>query len=105
MIVKFDNREFEVNVANDFWSRFKGLMGKKEFGDGLWLKRCSSIHCMFMKVNIDVVYLDKHNIVLHKEMVKPWHIGSLVKGCASVLELQEGYSSTISLGEEMRMEG
>lgn len=89
----------KVSLANSFFTRFKGLMGRKslETGEGLLLMHCSSVHCFFMKIPIDVVYLSKNMSVLGIETLAPWHVGKHIKGCAHVLELAEG-TAAVSLG-------
>ncbi|MBX2996946.1 MAG: DUF192 domain-containing protein [Caldilineaceae bacterium] len=81
------------SVADTFWSRGKGLIGRKELdvGDGLLISPCSSIHCCFMSIPIDVIYLDRDNRVvgLDKEL-RPWRIGGIYRGAKRVLELPAG---------------
>lgn len=53
-------------IADKFWPRLLGLMGKKMLINGcaLLLFPCSSIHTFFMRFPIDVVYIDRDwNIV------------------------------------------
>lgn len=90
----------KVKPANSFFARFMGLMGKKHLGEGegLLLSPCSSIHCFFMKMTIDAVYLSKDMTVLRVETLSPWKLGSLVKGTTSVLELGAG-SATVCAGD------
>ena len=91
MVVKCDEKTLadKISLANSFFTRFKGLMGKKslEAGEGLLLMHCSSVHCFFMKIPIDVVYLSKSMTVLGIETLTPWHIGKHMKGSTHVLEL------------------
>lgn len=91
----------DIMRADSFISRLMGLLGKKylSMDEGLLLENCSSIHCFFMKITIDVVYLSKDMEVLYKETVKPWRIGKLVKNTAHVLEVAEGAGDKISLGD------
>lgn len=82
----------KVNKADNFFVRLKGLMGKKKLdkGEGLLLEKVSSIHTCFMRIPIDVIYLDKDYVILYKETVRPWRIGKFVKKAVHVLELSEG---------------
>jgi len=50
-------------IADNAWTRFKGLIGVRELaeGDGLAIIPCSGVHCMFMSIPIDVVYVDKED--------------------------------------------
>lgn len=103
MTVQFNDKVFHVRTAESFGTRFKGLMGEKELphGEGLLLENCGSIHCCFMKFPIDVVYLDKNRRVVGKETVKPWHVGKILHGVHSVLEVNEGEASAVNTGDEM----
>ncbi len=94
----------KVQVADDFFPRFKGLMGKKSLDDGeaLLLMNCPSIHCFFMKIPIDAVYLSKDMTVLSHETLYPWSIGSRVKGTAHVLELAAG-KALVSEGDVLEI--
>lgn len=51
----------DLNTADSFWQRMKGLLGKAHMlqTEGLWIKSCTSIHTYFMKFPIDVVFVDK----------------------------------------------
>ena len=82
----------EVTIADSFFSRFIGLMGKSEItsSQGLLLRRCSSVHCFFMRFPIDVVYLSGADTVLYFETVKPWHLGRWIKNTKHILELYPG---------------
>ena len=86
-----------ILVANSFFTRFKGLMLKKELraGEGLLLNKTKQIHTFWMRIPIDVVYLKKldttkYEIIALQENMKPWKIGKLYKGANHVLELKTG---------------
>ncbi|WP_206458570.1 DUF192 domain-containing protein [Anaerovorax sp. IOR16] len=94
----------KVNIADTFMKRFFGLMGKKklDFGEGLLLLNCPSIHCFFMKISIDVIYLSEEMTVEGVETLKPWSIGKHYKKTAHVLELREGsVNSKVNLGDRI----
>lgn len=80
-------------VANRFWTRFLGLMGRKSLPTGyaLLLDPCKEIHTMFMRFPIDVLYLDdKDQIVKMHYRLPPWRTGGLCRKAARVLELPAG---------------
>jgi uncharacterized membrane protein (UPF0127 family) len=83
-------------VANNPWTRFRGLMGVRDLppGDGMLITPCSSIHCMWMAIPIDVVYCDRegHVVAIDAEL-KPWRIGRLHRGVHSVIELPAGQAA------------
>ena len=95
-----------VRVADSYFTRLKGLMFRKELeeGEGLLLKNCSSIHCCFMKFPIDVVYINDKMIVMKVETVRPWRVGSIVRGAKHVLELAEGTASGLKTGDMLIFE-
>ncbi len=80
-------------VAATHWTRLRGLIGVKELapGDGLLIRPCNSIHCMFMSIPIDVIYVGEGDVVLDVDPgMKPWAIGRPRKGGRYVLELRAG---------------
>lgn len=93
----------DVQVANSFWTRFMGLMGRAQLGvsEGLLLVKTNSIHTCFMRFPIDVIYLDQDYTVLHVQTVAPWRVGALVKGTKHVLELAEGTAKDVVKGEQL----
>lgn len=65
----------QVEIADTFWSRFKGLMGRSTLprGQAMLLKRCDSVHTAWMRFPIDLVYLDATGKVLGtRHRVMPW---------------------------------
>lgn len=89
-----------VTAADNFLTRFKGLMFRKELaaGEGLLLKNCSAIHCCFMRFPIDAVYLDDCMTVVGVETVKPWRLGHIFPRARHVLELEAGRGQTLIPG-------
>lgn len=93
----------KVETADTFMKKFLGLMGKKTLvkGAGLLL-HCSSIHCFFMKIPIDALYISKDMIVIGTETIKPWRIGKIIRGTKYVLELNAGEAvPKISIGDRI----
>jgi len=80
-------------VANNFWTRMKGLIGVRHLpeGDGLLITPCNGVHCMFMSIPIDVLYVNPADrvVALDPEM-KPWAVGRIYKGVRYVIELPAG---------------
>lgn len=78
----------EIDIADTPFQRIKGLMFKKSINKALLIKPCNSIHTFFMKVAIDILYIDKNGkIIKIAKNMKPWRVGPLVFGCYSVVEL------------------
>lgn len=81
-----------VRVASSFWDRFVGLLGKTVLREeeGLWLSPCRSIHTFFMRIPIDVLFLDRQGIVLYQRTLIPWRLTPWKHSCEGVLELPQG---------------
>ena len=92
-----------VALADDFFTRFRGLMLRKTLapGEGLLLKNCSAIHCCFMRFPIDAVYLDGSMRVVAAETVKPWRLGGIFPGAKHVLELGAGGARDLAPGMQI----
>lgn len=95
-------------IADRFFTRFKGLMCRKDFGniDGICIKRCKSIHTFFMRFNIDVIFIDRDGLI--SEIIKglePWRISPYVKEAEFVIELPEGTidRTETSVGDEISL--
>lgn len=59
----YNNKEINLIECKSFFSRFKGFMLKKNINYALLFNKCNSIHTFFMIENIDVIMLDKDNII------------------------------------------
>ena len=82
-----------VIVADNLFTRMKGLLGKKElpFGEALWIKPCFSVHTFFMKFPIDVIFLNKTNqVIAAVSNLTPNRMTRLYPQSFSVLELPPG---------------
>lgn len=64
MEILINNNKIDVDIADTFFKRLIGLMGKKNIQKGLLFKKNSSIHTFFMRENIDVLMLDKEKKIL-----------------------------------------
>lgn len=76
-------------LANNFWLRLRGLLGRDlAVGGGLLLLPCRQIHTFFMRYPIDAVYLNQEGLVLRVDKgVKPWRGLPREKRAWAVLEL------------------
>lgn len=98
----------DLTVADTFWKRGIGLMGRPglESGKGLFLRPCGSIHTCFMRFPIDVIFLDVQNrVVRTKQNVKPWRMVWGGRNAHSVIEVQSGWLKTFpDIGEKVDTE-
>ncbi len=95
--------------AEGFWQRFVGLMGKTSLpmGEGLHIVPCNSIHTFFMRIPIDVLFLDAENKVVRRdEAMPPWRMTPPIRGARTVLELPIGTltGSGTEIGDQLRFE-
>lgn len=91
-----------IRLASTFFSRFAGLMFRKSLaqGSGLLLMPCSGIHMCFMRMPLDVIYLDASFRVLGTQRgLKPWRLGKAVPGAKLVLELPVGAIDRCGIAE------
>ena len=82
-----------VEVADTSETRKRGLLGRTglEAGAGIWLVPCEWVHMFGMKFAIDIVVLDKNNVVVGvQEGLKPGRFGKLFWRAHSTLELPAG---------------
>ena len=99
----------DAGAADTFWARFKGLMGQTSLplGHGLLIEPCNSVHTFFMKIDIDVVFLDsKRKVVGVAHSMVPWRMSRYYPSAKSVLELPAGVAlaSGTQPGDELRFE-
>ena len=104
MPVKFQlagtNTLLEVEIADTFFSRLRGLMGRKPLppGYGLLLIPCNNIHMCFMRFAIDVIYLDKeYRVQKIVEAVPPWIGLSMCLGAYAALEMNAGEAERLGI--------
>lgn len=94
----------EIKLANNFFSRLKGLLGTEplKLQEGLLISPCQQIHTHFMNYPVDVIFLDKNMLVLDiVHDMKPWKISKYYKNAYYVLELQVGRASNINLLDKL----
>lgn len=90
----------QVELADNFFKRFKGLMFRKSMpmDYGLLLFRCNAVHTFSMRFPIDVVYLDGDSrIVYIEKSMQPNKIGKAIKNAVNVLELNSGVAEKFNL--------
>lgn len=89
----------DVVEAGSFAARWKGWMFRDSVGpdEGLLLPDCGAIHTCFMRIPIDVVFLDGGRRILEiRGNLLPWRVASSV-GAVSVLELAAGRARKCNL--------
>ncbi|HEY9085982.1 MAG TPA: DUF192 domain-containing protein [Candidatus Tyrphobacter sp.] len=82
-----------VTPAESLLQRSVGLIGRKHLGDdeGMLFEHCSSIHTFFMRIPIDVLFLDAdRRIIRAVPNVAPWRPFVGYSKASSVVELAAG---------------
>jgi uncharacterized protein len=82
-----------TRFARSYFQRMLGLMGRKSLaqGEALIIDPCSSVHTHWMRFAIDVIYVNKNNIIVGIDAnLKPWRIGKFYKHVQYVVELPAG---------------
>ena len=83
----------KVELADNFFRRFMGLMYRKSMDEnaGLLLDPCKEIHTFGMKFAIDTLTISRDNIIIYiDENIAPRRVRPGVKGGKKVLELNAG---------------
>jgi uncharacterized membrane protein (UPF0127 family) len=94
-------------IADKPWSRLRGLLGREELppGEGILLRPCSSVHTMFMRFPIDVVFCAGDLTVLSVAAnVAPWR-AAMRRGAKVAIELAAGEAarSGVEAGARLRL--
>jgi len=104
IINKTTGEYFNINieVADTFFKRFKGLMGKGEIASAMLFTGLadSSIHTLFMRFDIDVYFLDDEKRVFDKATLKPWRFYKPSKKAEFILESEKNRLK-IEIGDKL----
>jgi uncharacterized membrane protein (UPF0127 family) len=87
-------------------ARMRGLLGRRglESGEGLLLRPAPSIHTLFMRFPIDVVFLGREGDVLKVvHHLKPWRTAA-ARGAKAVLELGAGEADRRGIHAGIRLD-
>lgn len=83
---------FAIDSAESSAERRTGLLKhtKLEDGTGLWIVPCESVHTLFMKFALDLIYIDRKKRVRGvRKAVPPWRFSACFTA-HSVIELPVG---------------
>lgn len=98
------NKRINIKIINadNFFKRFKGLMGVKNIDFAMLFCNLSdsSIHTMFMRFDIDAYFLDENNVVFEKVSLKPWKFYRPKKQAKYILETKKD-ELKINIGDEL----
>jgi uncharacterized membrane protein (UPF0127 family) len=97
-----------IDIADTSAKRRTGLLKRTGLkpGEGLWIVPCESIHTLFMKFAIDLVYLDRGRRVRKvRSAVPPWRLSACFSA-HSIIELPAGAveESNTQPGDELQID-
>lgn len=97
----------EIQVADTFMTRLKGLMGKHKLleNEGLLIKPCNSIHTIGMKFSIDVAFIGEDNVVKYIILdMRPFKLSPIIKGSKFVIEANsETFKDKLNIGDKIEI--
>ena len=95
--------------ASSLTRRLVGLLNHSELSEnqGMLIQPCKQVHTLFMRFSIDAVFLDKANVVVAIEELKPWRISKMHFRAHKVLELALGMcrKHALQVGEVLELGG
>lgn len=96
------NEKIDIEYADTFFKRFKGLMFKKDYECALIFTNLtdSTIHTCFMRFDIDIFFLDEKRIVFDKASLKPWKAYKPKKQAKYIIETKKDRLK-IKMGERL----
>ncbi len=95
---KLNNEKIsEIIIANTFQKRLLGLMFRQktefpmlfEIPQNIGTKMRSSIHSLFMRFDLKLVFIDKNNIVFEMADLKPWRLYVPKKEAKYIIEFEK----------------
>lgn len=96
----------QLVVADSFWSRGWGLLGRKTLAENeaLWIHRCNNIHTWFMRVKIDCIFIDRRMEIkkIVSEVPAFRFVGPYWKS-SSVIETSAGFAKekNLQVGDQL----
>ncbi len=91
------------HIAGNAFERMRGLLGRAglEPGESMLFRPAGSIHMLFMRFAIDVVFCDADLVVLKVVSgLRPWRMASQ-RGAKVVIELAEGAAAGAQPGDQL----
>lgn len=97
-----------VEVADDFWKRLLGLMGRRPLGRGraLHIDPCGSLHTFLMRFSMDAIFLDDElRVVKVVRDIAPFKLVFGGHEARSVIEVMSGWltDDTLRVGDCVKL--
>ena len=108
-----DKKIAKIKIANSFFKRFLGLMFKArcdypllfEIPQNIKIKERSSIHSLFMRFELTLVFIDDDNLIYEIANLKPWKYYVPKKGAKYIIEFEknEFENYDLKIGDEIEL--
>lgn len=100
-----DAPPLHIEIADTFWRRFRGLMGRKSIAPShaLLLCPCFSVHMCFMRFPIDVAFMKRHEdgegwqVVKVARGLRPWFDIGVCTEADAALEMGMGEANRVGI--------
>lgn len=104
-LVRDDEVLSSLEIAETFWARTKGLLGRNGIKETIWIKPCRSVHTFGMRFSIDVAFLDSNQVVIEVRQLRPNRITRPYLKARSVIEAEAGAFASWELvvGDELEI--
>ena len=111
-LIKSNEEIAKIRICDTFFSRFMGLMFKKnakipllfEIPERINKKERSSIHSFFMRFEIVIVFIDKCNMVYEIAELKPWNFYIPKKPAKYIVEFDKReFNDCLKIGDEIEI--
>ena len=109
---KYDEKIIDIRMADDFFSRLMGLMFREnaevpllfEIPQKINSRKRSSIHSLFMRFDIVLVFVDENNLVYEIVDLAPWNYYVPEKSAKYILEFdKKEFNNCLRIGDEIEI--
>ncbi len=109
---KYDEKIIDIRMADDFFSRLMGLMFREnaevplmfEIPQKINSRKRSSIHSLFMRFDIVLVFIDENNLVYEIADLAPWNYYVPEKSAKYIVEFdKKEFNNCLRIGDEIEI--
>ena len=109
---KYDKKITDIRIADDFFSRLMGLMFREdakfpllfEIPQKVNSRKRSSIHSLFMRFDIVLVFIDGNNLVYEIADLAPWNYYVPEKSAKYIGEFdKKEFNNCLKIGDEIEI--
>ena len=109
---KYDKKITDIRIADDFFSRLMGLMFREnakvpllfEIPQKVNSRKRSSIHSLFMRFDIVLVFIEGNNLVYEIADLSPWNYYVPEKSAKYIVEFdKKEFNNCLKIGDEIEI--